>query len=63
MFALIATVCLSADTSSCASILWEKTFDTNEACVEASGPLIAGLETKFYFVNGSCFTVVAKPNV
>lgn len=63
MFALIATVCLSADVTSCSSILWSKTFDTNEACVEAYGPLIADLQSKFYFVNGGCFTVVEKPNV
>ena len=63
MFALIATVCLSADVSSCASILWQKNFDTNEACVEASAPLIADLQSKFFFVNGGCFTVIEKPNV
>ena len=63
MFALIATVCLSTDVSSCASILWGKTYDTNEACVEASGPLIADLQSRFFFVNGGCFTVIEKPNV
>ena len=63
MFALISTVCLSADVSSCASILYGKNFDTNEACVEAAGPLIADLEKKFIFVNGGCFTIVEKPNV
>ncbi len=63
MFALIATVCLSADVSSCASIMWQKTFDTEQACYEAYGPLVADLQSKFFFVNGGCFTVVEKPNV
>jgi len=63
MFALIATVCLSADATSCASILYSKTFDTEQACYEAYVPLAADLQANFSFVNGGCFTVIEKPNV
>lgn len=63
MFALIATVCLSADVSTCRPLLWEELFDSVEECEAIGQVMVKELSKDVFYVNGGCFVAKEKPNV
>lgn len=63
MFALIATVCLSADVSTCRPILWEELFEDPKECEAIGQVMVNEMSRDFYFANGGCFVAKVKPNV